>query len=80
MVVRSSEFIRGRIFLQTNSWISRRDKVEELVAVLAHEGLHVMTGHIVPLDAVIVEIVQDGQAGFVVTLQMCELIKPSSLN
>jgi len=78
MVVRSPEFIHGRIFLQTDSWISRRDEVEELVAVLAHEGLHVMAGHVVPLDAVVVEIVQDGQTGFVVTLQMCELIKPPS--
>jgi len=80
MVVRSPEFIRDRIFLQTDSWISRRDKVEELVTVLAHEGLHVMAGNIVPLDAVVVEIVQNGQARFVVALQMCELIKPPSLN
>jgi len=39
-----------------------------------------MAGHIVPLDAVVVEIVQNGQAGFIIALQMCELIKSPSLN
>jgi len=45
---------------ETNSWIPGRDEVEEFLAVFAHEGLHVMTRHVVPLDAIIVEIVQNG--------------------
>lgn len=74
MMVRSSVSVRGRLS-QTDSWVSGRDEVEELVAVLAHEGLHVVAGHVVPLDAVVVEVVQDGQAGLVVTLQMSEIVK-----
>lgn len=61
---------RGRLS-QTDSRVSGRDKSEELVAVLAHEGLHVMTRHVVPLDAVVVEVVQDRQAGLIVTLEKC---------
>lgn len=75
MVVRSPESVRDRLS-QTDSWVSGRDEVEELVAVLAHEGLHVVAGHVVPLDTVVVEVVQDGQAGLVVTLQMSKVIKP----
>jgi hypothetical protein len=54
---------------ETNSWVPGRDEVEEFLAVLAYERLHVMTRHVVPLDAIIVEIVQNGQAGLVVTLR-----------
>jgi len=54
---------------ETNSRVPGCDEVEELLAVLAHEGLHVMACHVVPFDAIIVEIVQNGQAGLVVTLE-----------
>lgn len=57
MVVRLPESIRSRILSQTDSWISGRDEVEELIAVLAHERFHVVASHIVPLDAVVVEVV-----------------------
>lgn len=54
---------------ETDPRVPGRDEVQELLAVLAHEGLHVVARHVVPLDAVVVEIVQDGQAGLVVTLR-----------
>lgn len=57
MVVRLPESIRSRIPSQTDSWISGRDEVEELIAILAHERFYVMASHIVPLDAVVVEVV-----------------------
>lgn len=44
---------------QTDAWVSRGDEVEKLVAILAHEGLHVVTRYVVPLDAIVVEVVQD---------------------
>ena len=36
---------------------------EVAVHVLADDGLLVVTGHVVPLDAVSVEIVEDGETG-----------------
>lgn len=39
------------------------DKVEELLAVLADEGLLVVASNVVPLDTIVVEVVQDGKAG-----------------
>ncbi|KAJ8875999.1 hypothetical protein PR048_023907 [Dryococelus australis] len=55
--------------LEADAWVARAHEVEQLVAVLADEGLHVMAGHVVPLDAVVVEVVEDGEARLVVTLQ-----------
>lgn len=54
--------------LQTDSRVSRGDEIQELVAVLANEWLYVMTGNVVPFNAVVVEVVKNGQAGFIVTL------------
>lgn len=42
--------------------VAGADKVEELFAILANEWLLVVASNIVPLDAVIVEVVEDGQA------------------
>ena len=36
--------------------------LEQLVRVLAHPGLLVVAGHVVPLDAVVVEVVEDADA------------------
>jgi hypothetical protein len=55
--------------LETDSGVSRADEVEELVAVLAHERLDVVTGDVVPFESVVVEVIQDRKAGFVVTLK-----------
>ena len=43
-------------------------EVEQFVAVLADEGLQVVTSDVVPLDSVVVEVVQNRQAGLIVTL------------
>lgn len=53
---------------QTDTWVPRRDEVKKLVAILAHERLDVVTRHVVPLDTVVVKVVQDGQTRLVVTL------------
>ena len=42
--------------------VAGADKVEQLLAVLADEGLLMVASDVVPLDAIIVEVVQDGQA------------------
>ena len=42
--------------------VAGADKVEQLLAVLADEGLLVVASDVVPLDAIVVEVVQDGQA------------------
>ncbi len=44
--------------------VAGADKVEQLLAVLADEGLLVVASNVVPLDAIVVEVVQDGQARF----------------
>ena len=48
--------------LERDLWVAGADKVEQLLAVLANEGLLVVASDVVPLDAIIVEVVQDGQA------------------
>ena len=42
-------------------------KVQVTLGILANDGLLVMAGHVVPFDPVAVEVVQDGQAGLVLT-------------
>ena len=49
--------------LQSDFRIARADEVHQLFAVFADERLLVVAGNIVPFDSVIVEVVQDGQAG-----------------
>lgn len=43
--------------LQTNSGIPGSDEIQQFIAVLTHERFDVVTGHIVPLNAIIVEVV-----------------------
>jgi hypothetical protein len=43
-------------------------KVEQFITVLADEGLQVVTSDIMPLDSVIVEVVQNRQTGLIITL------------
>lgn len=50
-------------YLQTKTGIGGRHVVEQLVRVLADDGLLVVAGDVVPGDAVVVDVVQDGQAG-----------------
>lgn len=69
MTIRLHPRFRHDSSSETDPRVSGRDKIEELLAVLAYEGLHVMARHVVPLDAVVVEVVQDGQAGLVITLK-----------
>lgn len=58
---------RGRLS-QTDTWVPGCDEVEELVAVLAHERFDVVTCHVVPLDAIVVKVVQYRQTRLVVAL------------
>lgn len=48
--------------LEGNLWVVGANKVKQLIVVLADEWLLVVASNIVPLDAIVVEVVQDGQA------------------
>lgn len=48
--------------LEGDLWVAGADKVEQLLAVFADEGFLVAASDVVPLDAIVVEVVQDGQA------------------
>jgi len=65
-------------FLEPGSRVPRPDKVEQLVRVFADKGLEVVAGDVVPLDPVVVKVVQDGQAGFVVTLSDFPVVRLST--
>lgn len=56
-------FVHLLVRLERNLGVAGADKVKQLLAVLADEGLLVVASDIVPLDAIVVEVVQDGQAG-----------------
>lgn len=55
--------------LETDSRVPGAHKVEELIAILADEGLDVVAGHVVPFHTIVVEVVQDGQTRLFVTLE-----------
>jgi hypothetical protein len=55
--------------LETDAWVARADEVEQFVTVLTDERFQVVARHIVPLNAIVVEVVQNGQTGFIITLQ-----------
>jgi len=40
-------------------------KGKELIRVFTHPGFDVVAGNIVPFDTIIVEVVEDGNAGFI---------------
>ena len=48
--------------LEGDLWVAGADKVEQLLAVFADERFLVAASDVVPLDAIVVEVVQDGQA------------------
>ncbi len=48
--------------LEGDLWVAGADKVEQLLAVFADEGFLVAASDVVPLDAIVVEVVQNGQA------------------
>lgn len=60
--------MESRQVSQAQAGVAGAYEVEQLVAVLAHERLDVVARHVVPLDAVVIEVVQDRQARLVVTL------------
>lgn len=60
--------------LQTHIGIPRAHKVKQFIGVLADEGLDVMAGDVVPLDAIVIEVIQYGEATLVVTLRRLAII------
>lgn len=56
------------LFLKTNSGVAGSYKVEKFVTVFADERFDVVASNIVPFDSIIVEVVQNGQARFIITL------------
>jgi hypothetical protein len=57
------------LVLETDAWVAGAHEVEQFITVLTDERFQVVTSHIMPLDAIIIEIVQNGEAGFIITLQ-----------
>ena len=55
--------------LERDFGVAGADKVEQLLAVLADERFLVAASDVVPLDAIVVEVVQDGQARLTLLLK-----------
>lgn len=49
---------------KSNAAVGVGDVVQELIRVFANEGFFVIAGDVVPGDAIVVNVVEDGQAGF----------------
>lgn len=45
--------------------VGMASKSQKLIGVLAHPGLDVVAGNVVPFDAIVVEVVEDGDASLV---------------
>lgn len=60
--------------LQTDIGIPRAHKVQQFIGVLADEGLDVMAGDVVPLDAIVIEVIQNGEATLVIALRRLAII------
>lgn len=73
-IFRLSGANKFRIFLQSNARIAGLDKVQQFIGVLADERFQMMAGNVVPLQTVIVEVIQNGQARFVVALRSLTVI------
>lgn len=58
------------IALETNTAVGAGHVVEQLLGVLADERFLMVTRDVVPGDAVVVNVVQDGQAGLVGTVDV----------
>ena len=50
------------LFLQLKIRVGGLDKLQQLLRVLADEGLGVVAGNVVPLDPVVVDVVQQAHA------------------
>lgn len=61
--------------LQAHIGISGAHKIKQLIGILADEGLDVMAGDVVPLDAIVVEVVQNGKAALVIALGSLAVIR-----
>lgn len=68
--------MNGIIILKAQAGVARAHEVEKLVAVFAYEWLDVVAGYIVPFDAIVIKVVQDCQARFVVALKvkLCTIV------
>lgn len=56
------EFVRG--LLKTDVGVGEANVLQERVVFLADPGFLVVAGHVVPVDAVVVELIEHGQAVF----------------
>lgn len=48
--------------LNANIWVGVAHVLQQRIVLLAHERLAVVAGHVVPVHAIVVEVVQHGQA------------------
>jgi len=53
------------ILLDSKVGVGATCEGEELIGVFTHPGFDVVAGNIVPFDTIIVEVIEDGNAGFI---------------
>lgn len=61
----SSKDVLGWLSSKTNASVGGSDIVEKFLAVLANEGLLVITGDIMPCDSVVVDVVENAETRLV---------------
>lgn len=62
--------------LKSDARVARADKVKEFITVFTDEGLQVVAGDIMPFHSILIEVVQDSQARFVIALKNRFIHKP----
>lgn len=55
--------------LKSDARVARANKVKEFITVFTDEGLQVVAGNIMPFHSILIEVVQDSQARFVIALK-----------
>lgn len=66
--------------LKSDARVARADKVKEFITVFTDEGLQVVAGDIMPFHSILIEVVQDSQARFVIALKNRFIHKSSKKN
>lgn len=60
-----TRLVTGKFLLDINVGVGEASELEKFIRVFTHPRFDVVTGNIVPLDSVIVEVVEDGDARLV---------------
>lgn len=68
-------FSFGSSFSKADSRVTASDEVEKFIGIFANERFEMVAGNIVPFHSILVKVVEDSQARFVVTLYRNGLCK-----